>query len=121
MLNIIETSRNFSKVEEYLLTVSPATVSIKDIADGEVIPVDGYMIYEKDTNDGLTEILSIITPDKQVYACQSQTFKRSFREITEIIGTDTAFSVIKVSGKSKKRGDGNTTFINCILDVNSVS
>lgn len=60
-------------------------------------------------------MLSIITPEKKVYSCQSATFKRSISDIHSVMET-TPFTVIKISGKTKAGRD----FINCVLDVESI-
>ena len=115
-MQIYENSREFSKVEIYLMTSSPDVESLKNVEDETSIPVDGYILFkDKDQNGEETDILSIITPDKNVYACQSQTFRRSFLEIFELMDGE-AFSIIKKSGESKAGRD----FINCVLDVNSL-
>lgn len=114
-MQIYENSREFTKVEIYLMTSSPDVISLKNV-DETPIPVDGYILFKDKNQDGEeTDILSIITPDKKVYACQSQTFKRSFLEIFELMGGE-AFSIIKKSGVTKAGRD----FINCVLDVNSL-
>ena len=115
-MTIYEKSREFSKVETYLLTSSPDVESIKNVENETSITVDGYILFkDTDQNGEETDILSIITPDKKVYACQSQTFKRSFIEIFELMDGE-SFSIIKKSGVSK----GGRDYINCVLDVNSL-
>lgn len=115
-MTIYEKSREFSKVEAYLLTSSPDVESLKNVSDETLIPIDGYILFkDKNQNGEESDILSIITPDKKVYACQSQTFKRSFLEIFELMDGE-AFSIIKKSGVTKAGRD----FINCVLDVNSL-
>lgn len=115
-MQIYENSREFNKVEIYLMTSSPDVESIKNVEDETSIPVDGYILFkDTDQNGEETDILSIITPDKKVYACQSQTFKRSFIEIFELMDGE-SFSIIKKSGVSK----GGRDYINCVLDVNSL-
>lgn len=116
MIKIINTSREFDSVEKYLMTVSPAIVSIKDVEDGTKIKVSGVMVFldEKENGDAI-EIMSIITPDKKVYACQSKTFKGSMIDILDLL-EDRSFSIVKISGKTKAGRD----FINCILDVETV-
>lgn len=115
-MQIYENSRDFSKVEIYLMTSSPDVESLKNVEDETVIPIDGYISFKDENQNGEeTDILSIITPDKKVYACQSQTFKRSFLEIFELMDGD-SFSIIKKSGVTKAGRD----FINCVLDVNSL-
>lgn len=117
MTNIKTTSREFNEVETYLMTISPAIVSLKDVPDGTKIPVDGYMVFEdvKEETGEATEVLSIITPDKDVYCCQSSTFKRSVNDIAGIMHGK-PFTIVKTSGKTKAGRD----FINCTLDIDSV-
>ena len=116
MVEVKERSREFSKVEEYLMTLDPAIVSMKDVEDGTSITVDGYLTFTDTKEDGeVAELLSIITPDKKVYSCQSNTFKRSLNDIATIMDGQ-QFAIIKISGKTNAGRD----FINCTLDVASV-
>lgn len=116
-VKIKEMSREFTKVEKYLMTSSPSIVSMKDVEDGTSIPVDGYLVFVDTKDDGQEdEILSIITPDKQVYSCQSATFKRSIYDISDVMEGCT-FAVIKTSGKTKNGRD----YINCYLDILSIN
>ena len=114
MINIKEMSRDFSEVEKYLMTIAPSIVSAKDVKDGEHITVDGILVFEdvKETTGEVVEVMSIITPDKKVYSCQSATFKRSIGDISSIMGGK-PFTVIKTSGKTKAGRD----YINCVLDT----
>lgn len=115
-MQIYENSREFTKIEIYLMTSSPDVELLKNVSDETSIPIDGYILFkDKAQNGDETDILSIITPDKKVYACQSQPFKRSFLEIFELMDGE-AFSIIKKSGVTK----GGREFINCVLDVNSL-
>lgn len=117
MINIREMSREFNEVEQYLMTIAPSIISLKDVEDGEHITVDGILIFE-DVKEGTGEtvnIMSIITPDKKVYSCQSATFKRSINDIANIM-KDKSFTVIKTSGKTKSNRD----YINCELDIESI-
>lgn len=117
MNEIKEASRDFNEVETYLMTISPAIKSLKDVPDDTHIPVDGVMIFEdiKETTGEVTEVMSIITPDKDVYCCQSATFKRSIKDIMKIMG-DKPFTVVKTSGVTKAGRD----FINCTLDTKAL-
>lgn len=117
MIKIKETSREFTLVEKYLMTTAPVITSMKDVADNEKIIVDGYLTFDdvKEKTGEVVEVLSIITPDKKVYSCQSETFKRSISDIFDVMET-TPFTVIKISGKTKAGRD----FINCVLDVESI-
>ena len=88
----------------------------KDVVDNTSIPVAGYLTFtdEKENGDSV-DILSIITPDNEVFSCQSATFKRSFDNITNIMHGK-QFSIIKVSGTTK----AGRPYIDCALDVKSV-
>lgn len=116
MVTILETSRNFNEAEKYLMTISPAIISMKNVEDGTKIPVDGFLSFEDMKDDGeVTEITSIITPDKEVYSFQSKTFRRSLEDISKIMG-DKSFTIVKMSGKTKK----DRNFITCCLDIHSL-
>lgn len=116
MITVTNMSREFNEVEVYLMTIAPGVKSVKDVDDGEKIPVDGWLEFEdtKDNGDS-TLVLSVITPDKKVYACQSQTFKRSLKDISNIMH-GMPFTIVKTSGKTKAGRD----FVNCELDVSTV-
>lgn len=118
MITIKETSREFDKVEQYLMTVSPAMKSMKDVEDGTKITVAGALMFEdtKENTGETVEVLSIITPDKQVYSCQSATFKRSLKDIANIMDGQ-EFTIIKTSGKTKAGRD----YIDCQLDIASIA
>lgn len=118
MIRIIEQSREFNEVEQYLMTIAPSIISAKDVEDGEHITVDGILTFEdvKENTGETVEVMSIITPEKQVYSCQSATFKRSIADISNIM-KGKPFTVIKTSGKTKAGRD----YINCVLDVDSLA
>lgn len=117
MINIKTMSREFTDVEKYLMTISPAIISMKDVADGTQITVAGILYFEdvKENTGEAVEVMSIITPDNEVYSCQSATFKRSVNDIATIMG-DKVFPIIKTSGKTKSGRD----FINCVLDTSKL-
>ena len=50
MITIKSKSREFTKVEEYLMTIAPSIVSMKDVPDDTIIAVNGVLIFE-DTKD----------------------------------------------------------------------
>lgn len=113
MVEIKEMSREFTKVEKYLMTTAPDIEPLNSIEDGSSIPVDGYIIFDDIKEDGdVQSIMSIITPDKKVYSGQSATFKKSLKDI-ECVMDGEKFSIIKISGKTKAGRD----YINCTLDV----
>lgn len=117
MVEIKECSREFTEVEQYLMTIAPSIISMKDVPDGTHITVDGILTFEdtKESTDEIADILSVITPEKKVYSCQSSTFKRSIRDISNIM-KNKSFTIVKTSGKTKAGRD----FINCELDVESL-
>lgn len=117
MINIT-TNQEYNEIEKYLMTISPAIVSMKNVSDGTKIQVKKYMLFQdvKENTGEVVEILSILTLDNQVYSAQSGTLKRSFLDIVDIMG-DKPFTIIKTSGKTKAGRD----FINCILDVESIA
>lgn len=113
MVEIKEMSREFTKVEKYLMTTAPDIESLKNIEDGSSIPVDGYIIFDDIKDDGdVHTVVSIITPDKKVYSGQSVTFRQSLKDIEAVMDGE-KFSIIKISGKTNAGRD----YINCTLDV----
>ena len=81
-ITITNASREFTEVEQYLMTMDAGIISMKDVADGESIPVDAYLEYKDTKNDGTeAELLSIITVVGKVYSTQSATFKSSLISI----------------------------------------
>lgn len=116
MVEIKEMSREFTKVEKYLMTIAPDIEPLKNIDDGESIQIDGFLIFDdiKDNGD-VQEIVSIITPDKKVYSGQSVTFRQSLKDIENVMEGE-KFSIVKISGKTKAGRD----YINCTLDVSNL-
>lgn len=115
--SIIKTSRDFTAVEKYLMTMNPGIISIKDVPDGTSIDINGYLIFEDEKEDGETStICSIITEDKTVYSAQSKTFRDSLENMAEIMG-DVPFSIIKISGTTK----AGRPYVNCTLDVGKIA
>lgn len=116
MVEIKEMSREFTKVERYIMTTAPDIEPLKNITDGASIPIDGYLIFNDVKEDGeIQEIVSIITPDKKVYSGQSATFRKSLKDIENVMEGE-KFSIIKISGKTKAGRD----YINCTLDVSNL-
>ena len=114
MVEITRESRSFDKVEKYLMTVAPGITSLKDVPDGTSITVSGIIEFNdvKETTGEVSEIVSIITPDKKVYSAQSKTVKRSLSDIEKIMDGE-QFAIIKTSGLTK----AGRTFINVELDT----
>lgn len=116
MIDIISKSREFDKIETYLMTTSPDITSVKDLDDGEKLTVTGYLFFNDVKPNGETaEIMSIITDEKKVYSCQSATFKRSLQDIANLFDGE-PFTIIKISGETK----AGREYVNCVLDTESV-
>lgn len=116
MITINEKSREMTEIEIYLMTVSPAIKTMKEVSDGTIIAVDAVLNFTDVKEDGISScITSIMTPDKKVYAFQSQTFYNSLKDIMNIM-KDKPFSIIKTSGKTKSGRD----YINCELDLSTL-
>lgn len=115
-ITITKASRELTEVEQYLMTMDAGITSIKDVADGTLIPVDAYIEYKETKNDGTeAELLSIITVDGKVYLTQSSTFKDSLKSIHELMHGK-QYAIVKLSGETK----AGRPFVDCGLDVNSV-
>ena len=82
------------------MTQSPAIVSLSKTEDDISISVDAWLIFTdaKDTGEEV-EILSILSGEN-VYSCQSETFKRSFADIVEVMEGE-HFAIKKISGETK--------------------
>nr|DAV13965.1 MAG TPA: ssDNA binding protein [Caudoviricetes sp.] len=115
-ITITKTSRELTEVEQYLMTMDAGIISMKDVVDGESIPVDAYLEYKDIKNDGTeADLLSIITVDGKVYSTQSETFKSSLKSIHELMHGK-PYSIVKCSGVTK----AGRPFVDCGLDINSV-
>ena len=115
MIKITNTTKEFTPVEKYLLTVAPTIKTVKTLQDGDVINVAGYLEFIDEKEDGTTvELMSIITTDNDVYSTQSVTFKRSIKDIEAIM--QFPFPVKKISGVSK----AGRNFVDCVLDIDSL-
>lgn len=110
-MTIIKASREFNKVEVYKMTQDQGAVSVKDVPDGTVLPVSGYLFYEDIDYKGENhELLSVLGEDGAVWTCQSATFKRSFTQMADLF-EDEPFSIKKMSGVTK----ANKDYVDCCL------
>ena len=112
MKNIINKSRELTNQEIYLLTMSPKADSVKNHL-GERIHVSAWLLFEDtDKKSGeVHSVLSVLTPDNEVFSTISPTFQRDFLDMAELFQNDFAFEVI--SGKSKAGRD----FVTCALAI----
>lgn len=114
-MRIIEQSREFNEVEQYLMTLDQSITVLKDVEDGVSIPVESYLLFVDEKDGKETEILSIMDTDGNVYCCQSATFKQNLKNIFQCMNGK-PFAVVKQSGTTK----GGRPFITCVLDKKSV-
>lgn len=117
MYEIKETNKQLNGIEEYALTSSTASIMVKEIEDGTPINVKVYAFFtrteEKDGEKKVTDLLSILTEDNQVYCTQSETFKRSFRDCVTASRDFDIIPIIKMSGTTNKGRD----FVDCTLNI----
>lgn len=110
-MTILETSRDFTAKEIYNMTQDKAVISVKNVPTNSILHVNGYIVFEDTNNDeDIIDILSIIgandNGEVEVWACQSETFKRSFMDIVEIITQygmkiEDGVDIQKLEGESK--------------------
>lgn len=102
MLDVTYKSREFTEIEEYLLTLSADIIAMKNVPDGTEITVNGILEFHDD-NDGKREpvdVMSIITPDNEVFAFQSITLKRTIKQLYSLY-KGKPFTIKKISGTTK--------------------
>lgn len=111
-MEIIKSSRELTKKEKYMLMQAPISKKMVD-ADGSRIEVKAWAIYTDANNEGEEkEILAILTPDDEVFATVSPTFKTDFLKMCEIFGAEEIGAVKVCTGTSK----AGRTFINAVYD-----
>ena len=112
MKNIIEKSRELTPQEIYLLTMSPKAESVKNHS-GERIEVSAWAEFEdvdKKTGE-IHTVLSVLTPENEVYSSISPTFQTDFKIMAELFHNDFAFEVM--TGKTK----AGREFVTCSLAI----
>ena len=111
-MRITRTSKELSAQEKYFLTMAPSVQKMKDAVSQE-IEVSAWCLYEDTNSKGdEQEILSIVTPEGDVFATNSPTFKEDFIKMYDMfIDSGEKVTAIKViSGKSKS----DREFITCV-------
>lgn len=110
MATIIKSNKELTKRESYKLTLDPAIKKMKDFI-GVQIEVAAYCLYKDVNRDGKeVEVLSIMDKDGGVCATNSETFKRNFMNIVELMDGE-EFAIEIISGESK----AGREFITCTL------
>ena len=89
-----------SKKEIYELTMSPKAQKVSD-AEGSVLEVKAFCVYEDVTEDGeVRTILSILTPDGEIFGTNSATFQKDFAAMCDLFQNEVS-SIEVISGTSK--------------------
>lgn len=113
-INVTRTSANLDKTQQYFLTLAPNVKKMTD-KSGEVIAVDAFCIYEdtsvtKSGEEKTQTILSIKTPDNNVYGTNSMTFIKSFVDMMDFFNDDVKYILVDC-GTSKNGRE----FIQCVF------
>lgn len=110
MTTIIKSNKELTKRESYKLTLDPSIKKMKDFI-GVQIEVSAYCFYKDVNKDGNeVEVLSIMDKDGGVCATNSDTFKRDFMKIAELMDGE-EYTIEVISGQSK----AGREFITCTL------
>lgn len=109
-MDITKKSGELTIMEQYQLTMSPKIQRIKDCV-GQRLEVAKWCVYEDvDKKSGDTkEILSMMSPEGEVFATNSDTFKSDFNDILSLLESagmeGDVFSLEVITGKSKAGRD----------------
>lgn len=113
-MKVIKTSRELSAKEQYFLTMAPSVQKMKD-AVSQTIEVSAFCVYQ-DTNSKGDEqtILSIVTPENEVFATNSPTFIEDFQKMQDMFAScgEEVKAIKVISGKSKS----DREFITCVYE-----
>ena len=110
-MNIVKIyPENPSKKVAYSLTMSPKMRNMKELK-GSILEVAAWCRYEDmDAKTGEQRpILSIMTPEGEVFGTNSATFIDDFEKMAELFGADGVDAIEVVSGTSK----AGREFITC--------
>lgn len=108
-------SREFTPTEKYLMTKSPSIISVKNVEDGTILEVKGYLQYEDEDQNGktsyMTSLIGVSNGEQVVWSTQSKTFVDNFVDISEIFEGE-VFNIKKLSGVTKNT---QRPYVNCDL------
>lgn len=101
------------------MTLGQGMKVVKEMNDGECVNVAMYCVFidEKDDGDDIT-VLTFADENNVVYCTNSETFRRSFLEIADIMSDEDSndkggFTIEKISGQTK----AGRPFVNCKLHI----
>lgn len=109
-MELIVTSKELDKKEIYFLTKAQDAQKMRDAKD-QTLDLAYWCIYEDVNSDGeLQTIFSCRTDDGDIYATNSDTFIRAFKDILDVFDPSEIKRIKVASGTSKN----NREFITCI-------
>lgn len=112
-MTIVNSSKNLSVKDIYALTMNPKTQKMKDCID-QRLELASWAIFEdvsKKTGE-VQEILAIATPEGEVFATNSPTFKDDFINMISLFESmgENVPAIVVSSGTSK----AGREFITCV-------
>lgn len=112
-VNIKRNSKDLNKTQLYFLTLNPSVKKMTD-KSAEVITIDAWCVYEdistsKNGEEKVSTILSVKTPDNEVYGTNSMTFIKSFLDMMDFFEEDVKHCLVDC-GTSKNGRE----FIQCV-------
>ena len=111
-MKIVKTSKELTPQERYFLTMAPSVQKMKD-AVSQRIEVAAWCIYEDTNSKGEDQtILSIATPENEVFATNSPTFIEDFGKMNALFDEcgESVTAIEVISGQSK----AGREFITCV-------
>lgn len=113
-MEILKKSDGLTTMDIYKMSKSNEIQRVSD-NEGKILPVKAYMAYtDIDSKGEEKTICSIMTQDDEVYATNSDSFRRDFEDMLSLTASmnQTVETIKIVSGKSK----AGRTFYTCELE-----
>lgn len=111
-MNIVKASKELTAKEGYFLTMAPTVQKMKDQVS-QRIEIAMWCVYEdKNAKGEDTTILSIATPENEIFATNSKTFMEDFEKMNDVFENagEKVKAITVVSGTSKS----DREFITCV-------
>lgn len=103
-MKIIDSSENLSAKDVYNLTKSPRSQKMRSAVDSRIEVARWALYQDADKKTGeLREVLSIETPEGEIFATNSPTFKDAFLDILDIFRDmgESVHAITVITGVSK--------------------
>jgi hypothetical protein len=111
-MDVIKTNKELTAQEKYFLVMSPTVQKMKDIVSQEIEVVNWCLYSDTNSKGEEQTILSISTPENEIFATNSPTFIEDFTKMYDMFkecGED-VHAIQVTSGTSK----ANREFITCV-------